>query len=160
MTTLLQQHWGGKKIATRGRLIDASKLPGFAAVTAEEGCEERSGELNEKIREKTVGLITYQLHDNQCEIVTLNSLREGIGVGSALLDAVLGIARNHHLHRVWLTTTNDNTDAMNFYEKRGFGRAAIHTNAIEAARKLKPQIPLVGLHGIPIKDEIEYELLL
>jgi hypothetical protein len=35
---------------------------------------------------------------------------------------------------------------------------AIHRNAIEISRKLKPSIPIIGKHGIPIKHEIEFEM--
>jgi len=37
---------------------------------------------------------------------------------------------------------------------------AIYPNAIDAARKIKPQIPELGEHGIPIRDEIEMEMTL
>jgi hypothetical protein len=50
--------------------------------------------------------------------------------------------------------------ALRFYHLRGFLLAAIYRNAIAASRKLKPEIPLQGIDGIPIRDEIELELLL
>jgi RimJ/RimL family protein N-acetyltransferase len=62
--------------------------------------------------------------------------------------------------RLWLITTNDNTPALRFYQKRGFQLVAIHRNALEHSRRLKPQIPLLGLNGIPLRDEIELEMLL
>jgi ribosomal protein S18 acetylase RimI-like enzyme len=55
---------------------------------------------------------------------------------------------------------NDNLHALRFYQKRGFVLVALHRNALEASRKLKPEIPLVGIDGIPIRDEIELELVL
>jgi hypothetical protein len=30
----------------------------------------------------------------------------------------------------------------------------------EARQKLKPEIPLIGEHGIPMRDELELELIL
>ncbi|MCG0275770.1 MAG: hypothetical protein L5655_06315 [Thermosediminibacteraceae bacterium] len=47
---------------------------------------------------------------------------------------------------------------MKFYQKRGFLLVAVHRNALEQARKLKPEIPLIGIDGIPLRDEIELEL--
>jgi hypothetical protein len=34
---------------------------------------------------------------------------------------------------------------------------AVHRNAVEQARRIKPQIPAVGSDGIPLRDEIELE---
>jgi len=46
------------------------------------------------------------------------------------------------------------------YQQRGFVLAAIHRNALEQSRKLKPEIPLVGSDGISLRDEIELEMML
>ena len=62
--------------------------------------------------------------------------------------------------RAWLITTNDNLDAIRFYQRRGFTIATVHAGAIEQSRTIKPSIPLVGSYGIPIRDEIEFEMLL
>ncbi len=109
---------------------------------------------------KPVGLITYQIIDQECEIITLDSFCEGLGIGSALIDTVLQVAVQTGCYRLWLITTNDNLSALRFYQKRGFHLAALHPNAIEHSRKLKPQIPQIGHDGIPIRDEIELEMLL
>jgi ribosomal protein S18 acetylase RimI-like enzyme len=88
----------------------------------------------------------------------MKSLAEGIGVGSALVNAVKTIAASAKCRRLWLVTTNDNTYALRFYQKRGFQIVAAHRNALERSRKLKPEIPLEGVDGIPIRDEIELEI--
>jgi ribosomal protein S18 acetylase RimI-like enzyme len=62
--------------------------------------------------------------------------------------------------RLWLITTNDNLDALRFYQRRGFELVAVHRDFREVARRLKPSIPLEGNFGIPIRDEIELELRL
>jgi RimJ/RimL family protein N-acetyltransferase len=62
--------------------------------------------------------------------------------------------------RVWLITTNDNTDALRFYQKAGFRIVAVHQDAVALARRIKPEIPIMGENGIPIRDEIELELML
>ena len=61
---------------------------------------------------------------------------------------------------MWLITTNDNLNALRFYQGRGFRLVAVHPGAVEASRRLKPQIPELGSFGIPIRDELELELSL
>lgn len=141
---LLAKRWGSPEIVTRGTIHKLKDLRGFVA----------------KHEEKLVGLITYRINDNQCEIVSLDSLIETQGVGTALIEAVKHDAKSQGFPRVWTITTNDNLEAIRFWKNRGFTINAIHHNAIEESRKLKPQIPLIGMHGIPIRDEIELELLL
>ncbi|OPZ63907.1 MAG: Mycothiol acetyltransferase [Firmicutes bacterium ADurb.Bin506] len=141
---LLTEYWGSCVIATRGRLVDAMSLPALVAVDG--GGDE------------SVGLVTYEMRSDECEIVTLNSLRPREGIGRALLTAVMGRAREAGASRVWLITTNDNVPAIRFYQGAGFRIVAIHRDAVTAARRLKPEIPLFGEGGTPIKDEIELEL--
>ena len=58
---------------------------------------------------------------------------------------------------VWLITTNENINVIRFYQKRGFHISNIYLNAIEEAKKLKPEIPKFA-DGIEIRDEIEFEI--
>jgi len=110
--------------------------------------------------EEPVGLLTYALEDGECEIVSLNALVEGRGVGSSLVHEAIKVARLHGCSRVWLITTNDNTQALRFYQRLGMVIVAIYPNAVAESRKLKPEIPEIGMDGIPIRDEIELELRL
>jgi GNAT superfamily N-acetyltransferase len=107
-----------------------------------------------------VGLVTYHIEDRACQIVTLDSLVERRGVGAAVIEAVKGAAVGAGCERLWLITTNYNTHAPRFYQKRGFALVALRVNAVAASRRLKPEIPLTGNDGIPIRDEIELELAL
>ena len=141
---MLKEWWAGPRIVTRGKLHHADELPGFIAIQDS----------------KPAGLITYDIVGEWCEIVTMNSLVERTGIGSALIDAVKNAAVTVGCKRLWLITTNDNTNALHFYQKRGFQLVAVHRNAIEKSRLLKPEIPLTGNDGIPIRDEIEMEVLL
>ncbi len=118
-------------------------------------------ELNAIIAEQsgfTVGLATYFLNSKSIEIVTLNSLKPGTGIGKRLIRALIKIAEKEKFERVWLITTNDNTRALAFYQKLGFHIVRIYPDAVLKSRALKPEIPLIGEHGIPIRDEIELEI--
>jgi N-acetylglutamate synthase-like GNAT family acetyltransferase len=142
--SLLQDRWGAETVVSRGRLHHAGQLPGFVAIEAEQ----------------PVGLVTYAFDNEECEIVSLDALQENKGVGSALIKAVLDLARDQRCKRVWLITTNDNTRALRFFQKAEFMLAAIHCNAIMESRRMKPSIPERGCDGIPIRDEIELEMRL
>ena len=141
---LVEEQWGSTKIVTRGRVHDADALPGFVA----------------RIEGEPAGLATYRISDDECEVLSLDSVIEGQGVGTALIDAVKDAAVQSGCRRVWLITTNDNLHALRFYQKRGFVLAAVYPNALEQSRRLKPEIPLTGIDGIPLRDEIEFELVL
>jgi len=141
---VLKKYWYSTRIVSRGKIHEADKLPGFIA---------REGNVR-------VGLMLYEIVGNECEIVSLNSFTELAGVGSQLIDAVKSVANDAQCSRVWLVTTNDNTHALRFYQRKGFVLSALHLSAIQESRKLKPEIPIVGYDGIPMRDEIELEMLL
>ena len=127
-----------------GEIFYPAELPGFVA---EHGHE-------------ILGLITYQIKNNQCEVITLDSLKEDQGIGTQLIEAVKTKAVKTGCPRIWVITTNDNLPALGFYQKRGFKIKEIAINAVEKSRILKPSIPLTGYEGIPIRDEIELEMSL
>lgn len=104
-----------------------------------------------------IGLVTYDIQGSACEIVSLNAFESGQGTGTALLEAVEDKARQAGCRRLWLVTTNDNLEALAFYQKRGFHLVRVDSGAVDRARRIKPQIPTVGEHGIPMHDEIELD---
>jgi len=138
---LIIQNWGSPIIISRGRKHEVEELSGFLL--------HHNGDV--------IGLITYCISDNSCEIVSLNSFVENQGVGSELIEKVIEIAKEYGCKRVWLITTNDNIRALRFYQKRGFDIKALHLNVIEEARRIKPDIPMYGNDDIPILHEIEFE---
>ena len=80
------------------------------------------------------------------------------GAGTALIQAVAQLARRQGCTRLWVITTNDNVDALRFYQRRGFCLVRVHRGAVDRSRAcLKPEIPPVGAYGIPLRDEIELE---
>lgn len=144
VSRLTAEHWGSEIVMVHGVVYKPAALPGFIAV--ESGTEE------------WLGWITYQVQGEDCEIVSLNSLLPARGIGSGLVEAVKDIALKAGCRRLWLITTNDNLEALRFYQKRGFVLVAVHRNTVLESRKMKPEIPLVGKDGIPIRDEIELEM--
>jgi GNAT superfamily N-acetyltransferase len=141
---ILNEHWASPIIVTHGIKHDASSLPGFVS--------EEKGEIT--------GLITFHIENDELEIISLNSLKGNRGTGTKLLNAVESFALEHNMKRIHMVTTNDNNPAIYFYRKRGYSLFAIHENAVDYARKLKPEIPEIGIDNIPIKDEIELEKII
>ncbi len=140
----LAAHWGSFMVVSKGKISNAARIPRIV-------CRGSDGKL--------VGLLTYQYdRDNQsCEVVTLNSEIKGLGIGTKLITLAEELANANGCGRMWLITTNDNPEAALFYIKRGFKLVAVHLGALEYSRKLKPQIPLIGKHGILLTDEWEFE---
>lgn len=136
--------WNGPNIVTRGQMYDTSHLPGFVA--------EGDGAL--------LGAVVYRPDGDEWEISALFSLVQGIGVGTKLLDTVKEAAQAQGAKRLWLVTTNDDTQAIRFYQKYGFSLKAVHIGGFEAVRRLKAGVPERGNDGIPIEHEFEFEILL
>lgn len=135
--------WGSTRMVSRGTLYHVLDYPGFVAI-----CTEGTPQ----------GIVTYRINADQCEILLLHSDREGAGIGAALVERVKEAASAAGCTRLWLVTTNDNIHAIRWYQRRGFTFAAVHVNALAQSRTLKPEIPLVGQHDIPLRDEIEFEM--
>ena len=107
------------------------------------------------------GLLTYIVDGGACEILTLHAVRQWSGAGSALIAAIRELAPSRGCGRLWVVTTNDNVDALRFYQRRGFQLAVLRSGAVdESRRSLKPEIPAIGDHGIPLRDELELEIRL
>jgi GNAT superfamily N-acetyltransferase len=140
--SIAAETWGADKIAVHGNLYALSRLPCYIAMSD---------------RDEPLGYCYYRVSDNACEIMALESLRQKIGIATALIDAVSGMARENKCSRLYLQTSNDNTHTFRFYQRRGFLISEIRINGMDIARKLKPSIPLTGEDGIPLRDEIEFE---
>jgi len=142
ISEFLHEHWDYSEIVTRGQVHYSDELNGFIASHAG----------------NRIGLATYYLEGGECELVTINSLSEGMGIGTELLKAVIQTAVKENCSRIWTIVTNDNVNALRFFQTRGFVCAALHRNAVEKSRELNPDIPSLGFHNIPIRDEIELEM--
>ena len=139
-----KENWGDEFVVAHGVVYRPDPLDGFIALDGQEW----------------VGEITFIFSQDGCEIVTLDSVREGQGLGTKLINAVVEQVRKQHRKRIFLITTNDNLNALGFYQKRGFQLVKIHRGAVNESRKIKPSIPLIGMNNIPLRDEIELEIIL
>jgi ribosomal protein S18 acetylase RimI-like enzyme len=143
-SAFLRERWGSTLMVDPYRAHDAGQLPGLVASLDGEPC----------------GLLTYWHDGDELEIVTLDSVTEDRGVGTALIEAACQAARKLGANRVWVITTNDNLRALGFYQRRGFALAALHRDGLGRVRRLKPEVPQVGNEGIPLRDMLELELVL
>ena len=109
---------------------------------------------------QNTGFITYTVTGPEVEITGIVSLKEKSGVGSALVKAVIEMAKKQKLKKVCLVTTNDNLNGIGFWQKRGFKLVKVYPGSMEYVRKIKPAVPLIGENGIPLRDELELEMIL
>ncbi|PTC10439.1 GNAT family N-acetyltransferase [Bacillus wiedmannii] len=137
--SFFKEHWGSSEMVISSGMFQCDALDGFIF--------EEHNQIN--------GLITYVIKENEVEVISLDSIQEGKGIGSALMEKVENIAKQEGFSEVNLVTTNDNLNALKFYQKRGYRIISIIPNAVNEARKIKPSIPLIGNDGIPLNDELK-----
>jgi GNAT superfamily N-acetyltransferase len=134
----------------------------YSAVVARRGALERPIDHPSLLAEedgRLLGVLTYVVDGAACEVLTLHADERRRGVGTALLAEVRRLAADAGCARLWLITTNDNVDALRFYQRRGFRLAALYKGAVDDSRaRLKREIPAIGEYGIPLRDELELEL--
>ena len=144
VTDFIVEHWLSAEMVIHGAIVDMTKVDGIAVLE------------NKNI----IALLTFAVSGDVCEIISLDSLTEGKGIASSLIEKMIAAARQKHCKKVIVITTNDNINAIRFYQKRGFDMVKLYHNALDASRRLKPQIPLIGENGIPLRHEIEFEYIL
>jgi ribosomal protein S18 acetylase RimI-like enzyme len=136
--------WGGSVAVGHGVAYDLTTLPTLVAVEDD----------------RIAGVLTYHVDGDSLEVVSIDASPPRRGVGTALLDAAAEAGRALGLRRMWLITTNDNLDALRFYQRRGLRLVGLAPDGVAASRRLKPGIPEVGAYGIPLRDELTLELSL
>ncbi len=142
MADAISGAFASTRVVSRGRVHDdASALDGFVV--------ESDG--------RPIGCALWCEVEGDAELVVLVTTNRGVGAGGALLDAVVDHACQAGWTRLWLITTNDNTDAIRLYQRDGWEWCDFHRDAVADSRPLKPELPETGNHGIPIKHEIEFE---
>ena len=106
------------------------------------------------------GLVTWCVDGQRAEIVSLDALEPGRRIGGRLMEAAEEELRRRGVRTLRVVTTNDNPRALSFYVRRGYRLLRLHADAMDRVRRLKPQVPLAGNDGIPLRDmwEMEKEL--
>lgn len=141
---LMTRDWGGLPLVIRGKKYYPASLDGIIA-------ENENG---------IAGFLFYEVRDQDCEIIVFEIFDKFKGTGTQILNQLKEIATNKKCRRLYLMTTNDNLDALRFYQKRGFHICGIHLDSVKISRQIKPTIGMTGDHGIPVRDEIDLEFLL
>jgi len=141
---LMSKDWGGLPLVIRGKKYYPPQLDG---IIAENG-------------EGVAGFLFFDVRENDCEIIVFEVFDKFKGTGTILLDKLKGIAKERRCSRIYLMTTNDNLDALRFYQKRGFHICGVHIDSVKISRKIKPAIGMVGDYDIPVRDEIDLEFIL
>jgi GNAT superfamily N-acetyltransferase len=137
------ERWGSEAVVAHDELMYPARLPGFVALSGD----------------RVVGHVAYRIDGQACEVVSIEASSPHAGIGSQLMDRIIRTARDSGCRTVWLTTTNDNLDALRFYQRRGFRLRALREGATARARQtLKPELPALGSYGIPMCDELDLEL--
>lgn len=141
LTCFFNEHWGGTTMVSKGTTYNV---------------------LNENIMlakrgDTIVGILVYKIFKEEAEILTLEALEKYHGVGSKLLFELEQHLKTQNIQSINLITSNDNLNAIRFYQRKGYSFKNIYIGAIDKARMLKPTIPSIGNYGINVKDELEFE---
>src|SRR5262245_21673398 len=101
--SVLHHCWGGSDIVVRGCVYKAADLLALIAGTQE-------------------GLCTFAIESDSmnAELVTINVLVPAKGIGTALIRALISHLAENGVRSIRVSTTNDNVNALGFYQRRGF----------------------------------------
>jgi len=135
LAAFITERWGAPVVVVNGEAVDALACEALIA-----------GDY--------AGVVTFRVRDGVGEIVTINAVPPLAGIGSAILSKLVDVLRARKARELVVYTTNDNINALRFWQRRGFRLTELRVGAMEAARRLKPSIPSVGRHGIALRDEI------
>jgi GNAT superfamily N-acetyltransferase len=101
------------------------------------------------------GLITWYIEGEKAEIVTIDAFEQGRHIGGRLLSAAEEELRGRGIRRITILTTNDNLRAIAFYMRHGYRLVAVHLDAMERVRAMKPGVPEIGHENLPLQDVME-----
>jgi hypothetical protein len=141
---LLRLRWSDGSIFVRGRLLYPSDVEAFGAY----------------FDDRLQGVVTWRVEDGTLYMLTMNNVTDTRGVSTALLERMIVMGREQGFAFMRALITNDNWPAFRYYQKRGFRIVAVHPGVVDMMRQMKPSIPEKGLEGIPMRDEIELEIVL
>lgn len=134
------EFWGSLLVVTKGKVYNLSRIDGYVAL------------IDDDIK----GVLTYDIDGKTCNIISLNSLDKNIGIGTALIEKMETMAKKFNCKKISIVATNDNTNAMRFFQKRGYCMYCVHKNTVERTRRIKPNLPKTGFDNIPVYCELEF----
>ena len=141
LVELLNLRWPDQKMFICGRFVAPEEVEGIGVYTGE----------------RLHGMATWVIHGRIMYVVAVNAFTELRGAGIGLVDAMIKLGRANNMALLRATISNDNVIALRFYQKRGFRITGLNRGMFDAMRHVKPSIPLTGIDGIPIRDELELE---
>ena len=131
--------WGSSEMVISTGIYNLVELEGYVAWSS-------IGEI--------IGVVTFKRLDGLIEIISLDSVLENQGIGTRLIMMIELMAVENQIPLIKVITTNDNMGALSFYQRKGYRIKEIIEGAVDRARRVKPEIPLIGERGIPINDEL------
>jgi GNAT superfamily N-acetyltransferase len=130
------RRWGGL-VVTLDRVFRAADVQGIAALDGQ-------GAL--------VGLLTAFVAKDEAEIVSLDAFAPSQGIGTALVQRAEAELAALSIDRVRVVTTSDNIHALGFYLRRGYRLLAVHLDAMDRVRAIKPSVSATGQGGLALRD--------
>ena len=135
---------GGPQVVSNGVLHRLQDYPACVAHTKNE----------------LTGFAVYIPDQPSCELLAIAAISPGNGVGTTLMNWVEQAAAKLGCTHIWLATTNDNLDAIKFYQRNSYTLLKLRPGAFKGVLRLKgldPDSTVIGNFGIPIRDEIQME---
>ncbi|MEJ2050480.1 MAG: GNAT family N-acetyltransferase [Calditrichota bacterium] len=103
---LVSLYFGAPCVVSKGVLHEAGLLPGLVA----------------ELEGKRVGLLQYNIQDNQCEVVILIAVRRRRGIGCRLVKSLFPVALAADCERLWAVAAANNQTARLFFKAIGWLR--------------------------------------
>lgn len=142
LTQFIIDNWYGSIMIIKGERVDITTEDGYCIID----------------KNSVVAVVTYRLKNNICEITLLYTVKQRCGIGKKLVHEVTKTVRNKGGDTVMVVTTNDNIEAIAFYQKMGFDIVNIYRNSMDYVRKMRPTVPIMGENNIPLRHEIEFPI--
>ncbi|QPC45851.1 GNAT family N-acetyltransferase [Mangrovibacillus cuniculi] len=133
------KHWGSPQMVVSSGNYQCDELEGMYV-------KDDEGNIH--------ALLTYMIRSGECEIVSIDCTKPNKGFGKQLLQAAEAVAKAAGCYRMKVITTNDNFDALRFFQKNHYFLSELRVKAVDQARTVKREIPLVSAEGVAIRDEL------
>ena len=134
----------GRLRIRRGIVVDTATLPGLVATEAS----------------VPIGLVTVLRHPGELELAVIATDGPDLAVVGMMIDAATERAGGE-CRRVFAICSNAEFDLQKALQWHGFRLCAVRPGSIEsAATRLSPGQVVTELDGVPVRDELEFDLLI